>query len=75
MEDERILYLLIGIHRSEASLMARLAALGGDVLDFFLGAVGEVARVGVICHDGCDMRGNREDFLLFYLWEKRCSFR
>lgn len=29
-----------------------LAALAGNLPDLFLGAIGEVAWVGVVCHDG-----------------------
>jgi hypothetical protein len=31
-------YLLVGVHAGEAAAVARLAALGGDVTDLFLGA-------------------------------------
>ena len=40
-------YLLFRIHARESALMAGLASLLGNVGDFFLGAVGEVAGVGV----------------------------
>ncbi len=43
--------LLVRVHAGEAAGVAGLAALGGSLLDLFLGAVGEVARVGVISHD------------------------
>ena len=40
-------YLLVRIHACEAALVAGLASLLGNVGDFFRGAVGKVARVGV----------------------------
>ena len=40
-------YLLIRIHAREAALVAGLASLLGNVGDFFGGAIGEVAGVGV----------------------------
>lgn len=43
-------YLLVGVHTGEASLVTALASLLGDVGDLLLGAVGEVAGVGVVCH-------------------------
>lgn len=48
------MYLLILVHGGESARVAGLATLAGDVFDFFLGAVGEVAGVGVGGHfDGC----------------------
>ena len=40
-------YLLVRIHAREAAVVAGLASLLGNVGDFFRGAVGEVAGVGV----------------------------
>ena len=40
-------YLLVRIHACEAALVAGLASLLGNVRDFFRGAVGEVAGVGI----------------------------
>jgi len=42
--------LLVGIHGGEATAVRGLTALGGDLLDFFLGAVGEVSGVVVARH-------------------------
>ena len=48
------MYLLVLVHGGKSTRVAGLATLTGDVLDFFLGAVGEVAGVGVGGHfDGC----------------------
>lgn len=47
---EREVYLLIRVHRRKTA-GASLAAFGGCGLDFFFGAVGEVAGVGVVGHD------------------------
>jgi hypothetical protein len=42
--------LFVRIHAREALVFtARLPSLTSDVLDFFFGAVGEVARV-IVCH-------------------------
>lgn len=43
-------YLLVGIHRGKPSVVRGLAALLSDAGNFFLGAVGKVARVGVARH-------------------------
>ncbi len=43
--------LLLG-HAGEATGVRCLTALAGDLLDLLLGTVGEVAWVGVVCHDG-----------------------
>ena len=50
-----VTYLLVRIHRGKAAL-AGLTSLGGNLLDLFLGAVGEVAGVRVVSHDeGCEV--------------------
>jgi len=38
-------------HASEATGVGGLATLAGDLLNLFLGTVGEVAWVGVVRHD------------------------
>lgn len=45
-------HLLILVHAGETARVAGLAALAGDVLHFLVGAVGEVAGVGVVGHFG-----------------------
>ena len=44
-----VAYLLLRVHRGKAAL-ASLASFGGDLLNFFLGTVGEVAGVRVVSH-------------------------
>ena len=41
--------LLLG-HASEAPGVGGLTTLASDLLDLFLGTVGKVAWVGVVCH-------------------------
>lgn len=48
-----VAYLLVRIHSGKAAL-AGLTTFRGDLLDFFLGTVGEVAGVRIVRHDaGC----------------------
>jgi hypothetical protein len=54
-QSEILTYLLVGIHRSEAAVMARLAAFAGNFLDLFLGPVGKISWVVVAGH--CDRYG------------------
>ena len=45
-------YHLVSRHACEAAVLsATLPPFGSNVLNFFLGTVGEIARVGVVCHD------------------------
>lgn len=44
-------YDLLLRHASEATGVRRLTTLAGNLLNLFLGTVGEVAWVGVVRHD------------------------
>lgn len=53
-----VAYLLVRIHRGKTTF-ASLTSFGGDLLDFLLGTVGEVAGVRVVSHDeGCKVESN-----------------
>ena len=50
-----VAYLLVRIHRGKAAL-AGLASFGSDLGDFFLGTVGEIARVRIVSHvESCEV--------------------
>ena len=42
------------VHASKASGVTRSPALGSNFLDLLFRAIGKVAWIGVVCHDGWD---------------------
>jgi hypothetical protein len=43
-------YLLVGIHGSKSTLVARLSTLLSNFLDLFVRSVGEITWVGIVGH-------------------------